>query len=116
GGCPAVLRGFGVGDGLFDFRLAGEGDLGLHLAGIWVEHVAEASGGALHLFAADEMADFTHGFILRLDCCFLRKNELWGLICGDFCSFPPAGHGFWARQRPVFPSRSVSLYRLLTAP
>ena len=44
-----------------DLGLAGERDLGLHLAGIGIEHVAQSAGGALDLLAADEMADLTHG-------------------------------------------------------
>ena len=41
--------------------LAGKGHLGLHLAGVGVEHVAGPPGRALDLLAADEMADLTHG-------------------------------------------------------
>ena len=52
--------GLGVGDRLLDLGLAGEGDLGLHLAGVGVEHVAVPAGRALDLLAADEMADLTH--------------------------------------------------------
>ena len=37
---PGRLRGLGIGDGLLDLGLAGERDLGLHLAGIGIEHVA----------------------------------------------------------------------------
>ena len=59
---PGRLRGRGVGDRLFDLGLAGEGDLGLHLAGVRVEHVALPAGRALDLLAADEMADLAHCF------------------------------------------------------
>ena len=58
---PGRLRGLGIGDGLLDLGLGGEGDLGLDLAGIGVEHVAGAAGRALDLLAADEVADLTHG-------------------------------------------------------
>ena len=40
-------------------------DLGLHLAGVGIEHVAAPAGGALDLLAADEMADLAHHFLLR---------------------------------------------------
>jgi hypothetical protein len=40
--------------------MLGEGDLGLHLAGIGIKDVAEAPRCALYFFAADEMADLTH--------------------------------------------------------
>jgi hypothetical protein len=43
--------------------MLGEGDVGLHLAGIGIEDVAEATGGAGHFFAADEMADLAHGVL-----------------------------------------------------
>ncbi len=72
---PAGLRRFRVGDRVLDLGLAREGDLGLHLAGIGIEHVAEAARGSLHLLAADEMADLAHGVSLsfparthRCDC------------------------------------------------
>ena len=60
GGGPAKLRSLGVGDGLLDFRFCGESHLGLHLAGIGIKHVAEAPRGALHVLAADEVADVAH--------------------------------------------------------
>ena len=60
-----ISLGGGVTDRLFDFRFLGERDLGLHLAGVRVEDVAEAAGSPLHLFAADEMTDLTHGVFLR---------------------------------------------------
>ena len=58
---PGRLRGFGIGDGVLDLGMLGERDLGLHLAGIGIEDVAEPSGGPLDVLAADEMADLTHG-------------------------------------------------------
>src|SRR6266511_2218512 len=57
---PGRLRRLGICDSLLHFRFAGEVDLGLHLAGIGVEHVAAAAGCARHAFAADEMADVPH--------------------------------------------------------
>src|SRR5262249_36608520 len=57
---PAALRRLGVRNGGGDFGPAGEGDLGLDLAGIGVEHVAEPAGGAFRFLAADEMADLAH--------------------------------------------------------
>ena len=57
---PGRLRRLGVGDRVLDLGLLGEGDLGLHLAGIGIEHVAGAAGRALHLLAADEVADLAH--------------------------------------------------------
>ena len=62
---PGRLRGGGVGDGLLDLGFAGEGDLGLHLAGVRIEHVAGPAGAALDLFAADEVADLAHHVLLR---------------------------------------------------
>src|SRR5260370_13252973 len=40
--------------------MLGEGDLGLHLAGIGVEHVSESARCAVDGFAADEMPDLAH--------------------------------------------------------
>ena len=40
-GCAAC----GIGDGVLDFGVLGESDLGLHIAGIGIENVAEAAGG-----------------------------------------------------------------------
>ena len=57
---PGRLRGLRIGDRVLDLGLAGERDLGLDLAGIGIEHVAEAAGRALDRLAADEMADLTH--------------------------------------------------------
>ena len=66
GGGPGRLGGFGNRDRVLDFRVLSERDLGLHLAGIRIEDVAEASRCSLHLFAADEVADLTHvGFSLE---------------------------------------------------
>ena len=58
---PARLRRLGIGDGVLDFGVLGESDLGLHLAGVGIENVAEPAGGPFDGFAADEMADLTHG-------------------------------------------------------
>jgi hypothetical protein len=66
GGGPGRLRRLGIGDRLLDLRLAGEGDLGLHLAGIGIEHVATAAGSARHRLAANEMADLAHRHLPRL--------------------------------------------------
>ena len=57
---PARLRRFGNRDGVLDFGMLGQRDLGLHLAGIGIENVAEPSRSPLHLFAADEVADLAH--------------------------------------------------------
>ena len=69
GGGPRRLRRLRIGDCLRDFRRRGEGDLGLHLAGVRIEYVAEAPGDALHLFAADEVADLAHGPSPVSCCC-----------------------------------------------
>ncbi len=58
---PAGLRGLRIGDGVLDLGMLGERDLGLHLAGVGIEHVAAASGNACDFLAADEMADLAHG-------------------------------------------------------
>src|ERR1700674_2794794 len=47
-------------DGVVDLGMPGEGDLGLHLPGIGIEHVAMARGNALDGLAADEVADLAH--------------------------------------------------------
>ena len=47
-------------NGMLDFGMLGERDLGLHLAGIGVEHVSEPPRCALHGLAADEMPDLAH--------------------------------------------------------
>ena len=57
---PGGLRGLRVRDDLLDFGLAGERDLGLHLAGVRIEDVAASAGRPLDLFSADEMSDFAH--------------------------------------------------------
>src|SRR5262249_35202561 len=57
---PAALRGLSIGDGGADVRPARERNLGLDLAGIRIEYVAEPARGSLHLFAADKMADLAH--------------------------------------------------------
>jgi len=61
---PGRLRRLRIADGLLHFRFAGESDLGLHFAGIGVEHMAAAAGCARHLLAADEMADVPHQGLL----------------------------------------------------
>ncbi len=72
GRSPGRLRGRGVGDRVLDLGLAGEGDFGLHLAGIGVEHVAGAAGGARNFLAANEMADLAHVFS-PLDSAAMRR-------------------------------------------
>src|SRR5262245_39256430 len=60
-GRPARKRGLRIRDRLFHLGLAGERDLGLHLAGVWIEHIPGAARSAGNLLAANEMADLTHG-------------------------------------------------------
>ena len=62
GGGPGQEGRFGIGDGLFDLGFIGERHLGLHLAGIGIEYIALPPRSALHLLAADEVADITHGW------------------------------------------------------
>ncbi len=62
GGGPAGEGGLGIGDGLFDLGFPRQRDLGLHLAGIGIENVAETARRALDLLAADEMADLAHAY------------------------------------------------------
>src|SRR5580692_3627598 len=62
GGGPGRERRLGVGDGLLDLGLVGKRHLGLHLAGIGIEHVALPPRSAVDLLAADEVADVTHGW------------------------------------------------------
>ena len=59
---PGRLRGLRIGDGVLDLGMLGQRHLGLHLAGIGVEDVAEASGGPFDGLPADEMANLTHEF------------------------------------------------------
>ena len=63
GGGPGREGRLRIGNRLLDLGLGGECHLGLHLAGIGVENIAKASRRALHLFAADEVADLAHGFL-----------------------------------------------------
>jgi hypothetical protein len=58
---PAGLRPLRIGNGMRNLGLFGERDLGLDLACIGVENVAEATGGSLNGFAAYKMANLTHG-------------------------------------------------------
>jgi len=117
GGGPGRLRGLRVGDGVLDLGMLGERNLGLHLAGVGVEDVAEAPGNPFDLFAADEMADLTHGFaLLEL---LMVVNPLFpggGAVCADIYSISTAGHGPCRRGLTVFPSPKVRLYPSLTAP
>ena len=87
GGGPGRLRRFGDRDGVLDLGVFGQRHLGLHLAGIGVEDVAEASRSPLHLFAADEVADLTH---------VVSPWTLSGIaaaLVGLLCRFLHAGHG-----------------------
>src|SRR5712671_458848 len=62
------LRRRRVGDRLLDLGFGRQRHLGLDLARIGVENVAGASGAALDLLAADEMADVTHADLPELPC------------------------------------------------
>ena len=55
-GCAAAA----IDDRVLDLGVLGQRDLGLHLAGIGIEHIAEPPRTALDLLAADEMADLAH--------------------------------------------------------
>ena len=57
---PGRLCSFGDGNRVLDLGVFGEGNLGLNLAGIGVEYVAEPPRSSLRFFAADEVADLTH--------------------------------------------------------
>ena len=117
GRAPGRLRRLGIGDGVLDLGMLGKRDLGLHLAGIGIEDVAEPPGNPLDALAADEMADLAHQ---SLSSGFYKvHNRTPGL----WCPFAAIFAAFW---RPVswlagpwpavFVSQSVSLYRSLTAP
>src|SRR5439155_1125585 len=54
---PLDLGGFGVFDGGANLGLRRQRDLGLDVAGHRLENVGRPPGGALDLFAADEMSD-----------------------------------------------------------
>ena len=110
---PAGLRGLGIGDGVLDLGMLGQSHPGLHLAGIGVEDVAEAPGQAFHFLAADEMADLTHGLVLRF-AWPARTRRPGGLSLRLLQLFPGRSRGEPGPVEAAF-SRSVSLYRLLTA-
>ena len=98
---PGRLRGLRVGDGMLDLGMLGQRHLGLHLAGVGIEDVAEASGGPFDGLAADEMADLTHGSLSSGFSWVLDGPWAWQPISSDFCSFLPAGHA-QARPRRAF--------------
>jgi len=83
GRCPGRLCGLRIGNGMFDFGMLGESHLGLHLAGVGVENVAEAPGSPFDRLAANKMADLTHG---SLSFDFLRGPgwDLW--LVGPFAA------------------------------
>jgi hypothetical protein len=104
GRCPGRLRSFRVGDSVLDFGMLGERNLGLHFAGIGIEHVAKPPGSPFDGLAADEMADLTHGsnssgFLKGLP----RDLTASMCVCSDFYSLSHAGHGGWARPAGRFP-------------
>ena len=88
GGGPSRLGGLRHRDGVLDFRALGQSHLGLHLAGIGIEDVAETPRSARHLFAADEVSDLTH---------VVSPEERLGGIAppkvASLCRFLHAGHG-----------------------
>ena len=61
GGGPGRLRGLGVGDGCGHLGLGCKRNLGAHLAGHRLEHVARAPARSLDRLAADEMSVLDHG-------------------------------------------------------
>ena len=98
---PGWLRRLRVGDGMLDLGMLGQRHLGLHLAGIGIEDVAEASGGPFDGVAPDEMANLTHGSLLRFLGVLGRDLRSSVSNCRDFCSLLPGGHG-QARLRQAF--------------
>src|SRR5262249_26573689 len=116
-GCgPCGLGGVSIGDGLLDFGMLGECDLGLHLAGVGIENVAESPRSPFNRLATDKMADLTHGRTPRL---FQGpKPDYWAFDASSrrflqlFARRSQAGGLF----RAVFLSPMVSLYPVLTAP
>ncbi len=60
GGRPADLRRLRDSDGVLGLGMLGQRHLGLHLAGIGIEHVAETTRCPFDLFPADEVTDLTH--------------------------------------------------------
>ena len=108
---PGRLRRFGIGDGVLDLGMLGERDLGLHLAGIGIEDVAEPPGGALDRLAADEMADLAHeslssGFLrgpgrgLGASAAHLQRfSQLFG---GRSPGSPGPGRPFFFHDRLAF--------------
>ena len=101
---PGRLRRLGVGDRVLDLGLAGEGDLGLHLAGVGVEHVAAAAGACRHLLAADEMAG-AHGVdaaeqpVLRRKLRRRQVTEFFGKLEPTRIGLEACGAAhYWARE------------------
>src|ERR1035441_1661399 len=91
---PGRLRGMRICDTVLDLGLLGEANLGLHLACVRIENVAEASGDPFDRLAADEMADLTHGSLSSGSYGVLGRDlRASAPICRDFCSILPAGHG-----------------------
>src|SRR4029077_20284557 len=85
--CPGGLCRLRIGDSVLDLGVFGESDLGLDLACIGVENVAEAAGGPLNDFAPYEMANLAHGshssdFLTARDN--LRHFRLFGSIFAAF--------------------------------
>ena len=104
---PAGLRLLGIGDGFLDLGLAGERDLGLDLAGIGVEDVAEAAGLALDRLAADEMTDVAHSrppMQLHREPC-----------AGPFADWDSAAGEAAAKRSATAKRQIISLYRPLSA-
>jgi hypothetical protein len=74
-----------------------ESDLGLDLACIGVEDVAEAAGSPLNGFAPYKMANLTHGS--HSSDLLKRPGNLrhFRLFWVDFCSFSAVGHALGSR-------------------
>ena len=89
-GCrPGRLRGLRIGDGMLDLGMLGQRHFGLHLAGVGIEDVAEASGGPFYRLAADEVADLAHVVFLQqfLTGPGARTLWLWRPFAAIFAAF-----------------------------
>jgi hypothetical protein len=71
GGGPADLGGGGGLDGGVQLGVGGQGHAGLDLAGVRIEHIAEAAGLPFEGLSVHEMADGPHDTLPR--SCFARQ-------------------------------------------
>jgi hypothetical protein len=94
-----------VGDRGLDLAPAGKGDLGLHLAGVGIEHVALTAGRPFDHLATDEMTNITHSDVLPV----FEFGPGGRAFCPSFTAFSAR-----VTQPGRHFSRSLSLYAPLS--